>query len=205
MTLTSEEIRRRLTDRANTANPNGERAARDLVDPDKVEPAGVLLPIYQHEGDWHLIFIKRTEHDHDDHSGQIAFPGGRVERGDGSLTDTALREAEEEIGLQRQDVEILGFSRDIVTVTHFRVTPIVGRLPWPYPLQPSDVEVKKILTIPLNWLGDAGNYRVELWSPDEDTIPPYPIIFYETYQGELLWGATAKMVHDFLDLLDLAP
>ena len=205
MNLSRQHIRRRLKDKKVHKSTARLLLSRKMIDPQEVEPAAVLLPIYQHEDDWHLIFIKRTEHDHDDHSGQIAFPGGRVEAGDETLLDTALREAEEEIGLKREDVEILGYSRDIVTVTHFRITPIVGQLPWPYALDPSSTEVKKILTMPLSWLGDPDNYRMEMWTPDQGKYEPHPIIFYEPYQDEILWGATAKMVRDFIDLLALSP
>lgn len=204
MHLTPEGIKERLgVAEKDSAQPP--RFSQGQDDPSQLQSAAVLLPLYREEGNWHLIFIKRTEHDQDDHSGQIAFPGGRVEEGDRSLIETALRETEEEIDLHPRDVEILGFSQEIVTVTHFRVTPLVGTFPWPYPLRPNPLEVKKILPMPLTWLADDDNYRVELWHPQERDVGPHPVIFFEPFKGEVLWGATAKIVLDFIKILKGSP
>jgi len=205
MNLSREEIKSRLNNNRHQDPSQPSPAVRPGDPTPTYEPAAVLLPLYADGGEWHLVFIKRTEHDQDDHSGQIAFPGGRAEAGDRTLTATALRETKEEIGLYPRDVDILGFSKDITTVTHFVVTPIVGTFPWPYPLQPYPLEVEKIISMPLAWLADPHNHRVERWSPDEDDIDPYPVIFFEPYQGEVLWGATAKIVLDFVDLLQKEP
>jgi len=202
MNLSAEDISRSLRSKP-AFSPSGDDPPYPYYQPqpDLIERAAVLIPLYRESDEWHLIFIKRTEHDQDDHSGQIAFPGGRAEEGDKSLVDTALRETKEEIGLHPRDVNILGFSKDILTVTHYHVTPIAGTFPWPYPLKPYPLEVEKILSYPLNWLADPDHHRVERWRSDEPEIEPHPVIFFQDYEGETLWGATAKIVLDFLDLL----
>lgn len=172
---------------------------------DLIERAAVLIPLYREHDEWHLIFIKRTEQDQDDHSGQIAFPGGRAEEGDKTLVDTALRETKEEIGLHPRDVNILGFSEDILTVTGYHVSPIAGSFPWPYPLEPYPLEVEKILSYPLSWLAEPDHHRVEHWGSSESDIEPHPVVYFQEYEGETLWGATAKIVLDFLNLLKLTP
>jgi 8-oxo-dGTP pyrophosphatase MutT (NUDIX family) len=201
MNLSPEDIRNRLHSQQQTPNALRGTPPSGLIPDAELTLAAVLLPLFQDDQKWYLIFIKRTELDHDDHSGQIAFPGGRMEKGDPSLTATALRESEEEIGLRPQDVDILGFSHDITTVTRYRITPIVGLIPWPYPLRPSPLEVERILSIPLHWLIDPENHRIQPWRPKGEEMDPYPIIFFNAYQGETLWGATAKIVLDLLDLL----
>ncbi len=206
MSLSVEDIKRNLQ-REPDHSPSRDSSPYPYheQEPDLIERAAVLIPLYRENDAWHLIFIKRTEHDQDDHSGQIAFPGGRVEDGDKTVVDTALRETKEEIGLHPRDVNILGFSDDIFTVTDYHVTPIAGTFPWPYPLKPYPLEVEKILSYPLNWLADPDHHRVEHWSSDESDIGPLPVYFFQDYEGETLWGATAKIVLDFLNLLKLTP
>lgn len=164
-------------------------------------PAAVLIPLFQLDQAWHMLFIKRAHHKADRHSGQIAFPGGRAEPADQSLLETALREAREEIGLDPGDVTILGQTCTLDTVTNYRVTPFVGIIPWPYFWQLSPLEVGAIIPVNLSWLGNPKNYRIQSWTPDPEKYPFQEVIFYNRIQGELLWGATAQMVLDFLELL----
>jgi 8-oxo-dGTP pyrophosphatase MutT (NUDIX family) len=167
------------------------------------QPAAVLIPIFQDDGVWKMLFIKRTHHHEDHHSGQIAFPGGRFDRQDSSLLDTALRETEEEIGVQPDDVDILGQSSPITTVTDYEITPYLGVIPWPYPLELSEIEVEKTIIFPFTWLADPKNRRVKSWK--SRSIPPkeIPVIFFNEYQGEILWGATAQIVMDLLELIKI--
>jgi 8-oxo-dGTP pyrophosphatase MutT (NUDIX family) len=169
----------------------------------KVQSAAVLMPLVQDGSEWKLLFIKRTHHEHDRHSGQIAFPGGRADMNDPSLLSTALREAKEEIGVDPKDVEILGRSCSITTVTDYEVNPFVGLLPWPYQLELSLDEVVKTLLIPIDWLIDPQNYKTRSWQSRSAPGRDYPVIFYEEYKGEILWGATAQIVMDFLELTEL--
>jgi 8-oxo-dGTP pyrophosphatase MutT (NUDIX family) len=165
------------------------------------KPAAVLIPLFLDQGIWKMLFIKRTQIENDRHSGQIAFPGGRADQRDSSLLETALRETEEEIGIKPADVKILGQACSITTVTDYEITPYVGILPWPYPLQLSKIEVEKILLIPIVWLMDKKNYQVKKWKSPARPDKGIPVIFYNDFEGEMLWGATAQIVVDFLELI----
>jgi 8-oxo-dGTP pyrophosphatase MutT (NUDIX family) len=168
-------------------------------------PAAVLLPLVNDRNIWKLLFIKRTQHKNDPHSGQIAFPGGRAEHADLNLEFTALREAQEEIGLNPADVEILGQSCSITTVTDYRITPYVGLLPWPYDLKLSPEEVEKTILIPIDWLEYPENHQTKIWESHSSAGVKIPVIFFNEFEGEVLWGATAQIVADFLDLIKIFP
>jgi 8-oxo-dGTP pyrophosphatase MutT (NUDIX family) len=91
--------------------------------------AGVLMPLLRKEGAWHLLYIRRPESEQDDHSGQVAFAGGKREQGDDDLLQTALREAREEIGIEPGDVNVLGSLGKHHSVTRFCIMPVVGVIP----------------------------------------------------------------------------
>ncbi len=165
------------------------------------QPAAVLIPLLDDGESWKLLFIKRTHQQNDRHSGQIAFPGGRSEPSDPSLLHTALREAREEIGLNPADIAILGQSCTITTVTEYEVSPFIGALPWPYPLQLSPVEVEKTIIIPLDWLADPQHRKMRTWHSRSAPGWEGSVIFFDEYEGEILWGATARLVVDFLNTI----
>jgi len=168
-------------------------------------PAAVLIPLVLDGDIWKLLFIKRTQHIHDRHSGQIAFPGGRADPDDSSLESTALREAQEEIGVNPVDVDILGQSCSITTVTDYEVTPYAGILPWPYLLTLSTEEVEKTILIPISWLADPGNHQVKTWESPFGPGIEIPVVFFSKYAGEILWGVTAQIVVDFLYMIQNSP
>lgn len=161
------------------------------------------MPLLQEAGEWHLLFIRRTRNHNDRHSGQVAFPGGRADNGDKNLLATALREAEEEIKLHPSDVTVLGQLSDLLTISNYQVSPIVGQIPWPYALEPDSNEVARTFTIPLRWLADSNNYEVRPWTPLPGKVEPYPIIFYDEFKGETLWGASARMVMELMERLNI--
>ncbi len=105
--------------------------------PEEIRPAAVLVPVVRREGGLTVLLTRRTAH-LNDHAGQISFPGGRAEPGDADAAQTALREAAEEIGLERERVEVLGELHPYVTVTGYRVTPVVGLVTPPLDLRPDD-------------------------------------------------------------------
>ncbi len=167
------------------------------------KPAAVLLPLLRREGEWHLLYIRRSERKRDRHSGQVAFPGGRVEPEDRDIVHTALRETHEEVGIANEHVRLLGRLRPYHTITHYQVTPVVGVIPWPYPLQLQRSEVARTFTIPLRWLGDPRNYELRHREsspqlPLPEPRPEIPVVYYDEYDGETLWGATARMTLSFL-------
>lgn len=171
-----------------------------ILEPGEPRPAAVLLPMFRHRDAWHLLFIRRTEFEGDHHSGQVAFPGGRHEQGDLNSAATALREAQEEIGLNPELVSVLGEMSPMHTVSNFMVTPVVGEIPWPLDFTPDPVEVARVFSIPLAWLGNSDHRRVLIW-PSADHPLARDVVFYDEFDEELLWGISARITVDFIDCL----
>ncbi len=163
----------------------------------------MLIPLLRQAGEWDVLFIRRTVNEHDHHGGQVAFPGGRCDPGDPDAEAAALREAFEETGIKPADVRILGRLRDILTITNYRVTPMVGVIPWPYELRPQPEEVSRIFTIPLKWLADPANREAQKhsWLYRGHSIP---MIYFAPYDGETLWGASARITMLLLEALGLS-
>ena len=160
------------------------------------KPAAVLLLVVNHPGDPTVVFTQRTAH-LADHAGQISFPGGRCDEGDGTPERTALREAEEEVGIPAARIEILGRLPEYHTSTGYRVTPIVGWAEPPLVYRPDPHEVADVFEVPLAFLLDAGNHR-------------YESAFYRgrmrkywamPYGERFIWGATAGMLVTFHRIL----
>jgi 8-oxo-dGTP pyrophosphatase MutT (NUDIX family) len=161
--------------------------------------AAVLFPIFSANGKYRVLFTQRT-HKVENHKGQISFPGGAVEEKDGGFQDTALREAHEEIGLLNKDVEILGQLDDATTVTtNFIVHPFVGLIPYPYDFRINPLEVKRIIDVPIEvFLSDDPKYKRD--SAEFEGVT-YPTPAY-VYSGEVIWGATARIIEDFVNILE---
>ena len=193
--LTLEQIRARLHAQADTTYD----VPPELLS-DAAREAAVLVPFLRLDDAWHILYIRRTSFEGDRHSGQVAFAGGKRDDIDNSLLATALREAEEEIGLAPGDVEVLGYINHHHTISEFQVRPYVAAIPWPYDLNPDGVEVARIFSIPLQWLADESNYRTEQRQHPQSQRP-WPVVYYDRYDGELLWGATARMTLSLLDVL----
>lgn len=165
-------------------------------------PAAVLIPMVKEHDGWHILFIRRTSVAGDIHSGQVAFPGGGLDQSDPSLTATALRETEEELGIQPQDVQILGRLNEFIAISNYRVTPFVGTLPWPYPIIQAEKEVARWFTIPLGWLADPRNRTIERRKLPNG-LGEVGVIFFQEYDGETLWGLSARILTEFLDVAGL--
>ncbi|MBW2117277.1 MAG: CoA pyrophosphatase [Deltaproteobacteria bacterium] len=160
--------------------------------------AAVLIPLLDDGGVPEVLFTKRTDKvEH--HKGQISFPGGAVDDGDGSFEDTALREAHEEIGLRQEDVEILGRIDDTLTlVSSFVVHPVVGFVPNSYDFVINRVEVKRIIKVPL-YVFHPENPQYQRGSVEYEGMT-YRAIAYE-YNDDVIWGATARMMENFMNIL----
>lgn len=166
------------------------------------EPAGaaVLVPLVQREAGLNLLLTRRTDHLRD-HAGQISFPGGRVEPEDDGPVATALRETEEEIGLSRQHIEIIGQLPVYSTVTAFQVTPVVGLVEPGFTLTLDDFEVAEAFEVPLAFLMNPAHHRHHRFefAGAERRFLSMP------WQGEereyFIWGATAAMLRNFYRLL----
>ena len=195
-TLPEAEITRRLAGASN----------REVYNPfptgffkEPSHPAAILIPFTCVDGAWHLLFIRRTQHENDRHGGQVAFPGGRVDKSDPNVLAAALREAEEEVGLNPSDVRILGRMNDFLSVTNYLVTPFVGVFNWPYPIKIDPHEVSRAFTIPLAWLAYPEN--VQVMQRHLPQSRPWPVIYFDPYDGEALWGFTAHVVMQLLEII----
>ncbi len=198
ITLTEEYIASRLAEAAKASDTSSDGYAEiDLTDEVRLKCAAVLVPLVWHDDEWHLLYTRRTD-TVESHKGQVSFPGGACDEGETTPEQTALREAEEEIGLDPKDVRVLGRISNMITITYFRVTPVVGVIRWPTVFRVGEHEVARIFTIPLGWLANPAN-RWEFTRPNTTRS----LIAYHPYDGELLWGATARMTVDFLKVLGL--
>jgi 8-oxo-dGTP pyrophosphatase MutT (NUDIX family) len=162
----------------------------------KRAPSAVLVPLYNKEGQYHVLFTQRTNNVKE-HKGQISFPGGAHQKGDKTLLDTALRESAEEIGLAPGQVEILGELDDTITETsHYVISPFVGLILWPYKFKVDGWETEAVIEIPVSALMDKGCLREETETKDGRAATSY---FYH-YRGKIIWGATARILHQFLEI-----
>ena len=157
--------------------------------------AAVLVPLLRQDDEWHLLFTRRTDRV-ESHKNQVSFPGGACDEGETSPEQTALREAQEEIGVEPNLVRALGRLSPMLTITNYLVTPVVGVIPWPMVFKPAQAEVARIFTMPLAWLAERAN-RWEFNPPGRT----HRVIVYHPFDGEILWGATARMAVDFAEIL----
>ena len=172
-----------------------QRQRHTVVDPE-LTCAAVLVPLLLKENEWHVLVTQRTqtvEH----HKGQISFPGGAYEPEDAGLLNTALRETYEEIGIRSEMVEILGALDDFATITNFVVTPFVGIIPHPYAYDISQQEVAQVIEVPLSFLCDPAHLRTE---KREYGGRQHNVLFWN-YGSYTIWGATARILKSFLDLV----
>lgn len=162
--------------------------------------AAVLVPIFCKDGEYHLLFTKRSDLV-PSHKGQVSFPGGAHTEDDHSLLATALRESWEEIGLKAEDVEILGELDDTPTRTSgFNISPFVAFIPHPYEFRLNHFEIDEIFSVPISDLLYKANKSEEYYTFDNEVFVNY---VYE-YGGWIIWGATARIVHQFLEIWESA-
>ncbi|WP_439025550.1 NUDIX hydrolase [Haloarchaeobius sp. DT45] len=162
---------------------------------DQKHDAGVLIPVIERDGEYHLLFTKRADH-LGKHPGQMSFPGGGNEPGDVDIQETALREAYEEIGLHPDEVELVGRLDDIRTITEYAVTPFVGMAP-DRTYDPNEREVAEVAVLPVSGLLDDENYEYE-----HRDHPHYGeiVIHYFHVNGYTVWGATGRILVQLLEL-----
>lgn len=163
-----------------------------------VRPSAVLIPLYEKDGEYHVLLTKRTE-ELEYHKGQICFPGGSPHEGDSSLKETALREAREEVGIRPEDVEVLGELDSTGTLTsNFLITPFVGIIPYPYPFKVNRHEIDELVEVPLSALAGEGNYWEETRSFEGVTGKAS----FFRYRDKVIWGATARILKQLVDLVN---
>ena len=170
-------------------HPMDGRSFMSAAELEVAKPAAVLVPLVPREHGLTVLLTQRTPHlVH--HAGQISFPGGRVDAGDGSAEDTALRETEEEIGLPRERVRVLGRLPTYYIPSGFKVTPIVGWVEPPFDLRLDEFEVAEAFEVPLAFFLDPSNHRLERGERNGRVRE----FFVMPYEGRNIWGATAGML-----------
>ena len=171
---------------------------RRTLDRSDLVSAAVLVPITDHR-EPHLVFTKKSgsvPH----HRGQFSFPGGIVEQRDASRVETALREAWEEIRLPSEAVEVLGLLDDTETrATPFIITPVVGIVTDRVDFVPDGREIERVLEVPLRVLRDPVIFHTETWERNGES---HLVDFFRVSEEDVIWGATARIVKQFLSLLD---
>jgi len=162
----------------------------------ELREAAVLVPLVERPDGLTMMLTQRTDHlDH--HPGQISFPGGHVEPDDGTAEMAALREAEEEVGLERKHVHVIGRLDQYITRTGFTITPVVGLVHPDYTVAPDDFEVAEVFEVPLSFLLDAKNHRRDSRVYKGTKREFYAMPFGDYY----IWGATAGMIRNLYDVL----
>ncbi|MBF8286808.1 MAG: CoA pyrophosphatase [Dehalococcoidia bacterium] len=191
---------------AMTADELSERVQQALtdytprhLDHPEAASAAVLLLITDRDGEPHVVFTERTN-DVEHHKGQMSFPGGAADDCDDSLAATALRETYEEIGVLPEHVRVVGQLDEMLTISNFRVTPFVGLVAgqsFDYPFVLNEHEVATVVQVPLSFLLEEQNMELEVRQHQgrEVLVPAF------SYNGHRIWGATARMLHQFIELL----
>lgn len=161
-------------------------------------PSGVLVAFYQKDDEWCIPLTQR--HDYSGpHSGQVSFPGGKMEEEDNTIRLTALREAQEEVGILPNDVRIVGQLSDLyIPPSNFRVTPVVGVLEHPPEFALNDFEVKELIEVPLSLLQDKETVKrkdIKIQNGFMSNVP-----YFDVY-GKVVWGATAMMLSELLSII----
>jgi len=162
-------------------------------------PAAVLVPLVRRNEGLHVLLTQRTAHLHD-HAGQVSFPGGRVEQGDASPLETALRETQEEIGLAPHAVEVIGTLPEYLVATGYRVTPVVGMIEGGFTLRLDEFEVEEVFEVPLAFLMDPANHERRTVTAGALTRTFYAMP-YHGRRRYFIWGATAAMLRNFYHFL----
>ena len=159
--------------------------------------SAVLVPLFDKDGECHMLFTQRSNK-LANHKGQVSFPGGAHSEADSGLQDTALRESWEEIGLKPEDAIVVGELDDLPTVTSsFIISPFVAIIPYPYTFTPNPNEIADIFDVPVSALMDKANFRQEYTISEGEPSSAY---VYE-YDGRVIWGATARIVKQLLDIV----
>ena len=191
--LTPQWLRRRFAEPPDWLPEVADESRATILRPIR---ASVLVPLVQRAAGLTILFTERTAH-LSNHAGQISFPGGRRELSDTSPIETALRETEEEVGLERRHIDVLGSLPDYHTITGYCVTPVVGLVTPPFELRADPAEVAEIFEVPLAFLMDGMNHqRLSTMRPEGRSR------FYAMpYERCYIWGATAGMLRNLFHFL----
>ncbi len=170
------------------------RVQKQKLELGELTPASVLVPLFEKNGEAHLLFVKRTltvRH----HKGQVSFPGGARDVSDRLPVDTALRETHEEIGVRPVDVDVLTELDDMITPTQFRVTPFVGIIPYPYDFFINPLETAELIEVPMRHLLNEAHHRLG-YRRFQDRI--YEVHYFD-YDRHVIWGVTGNILVGLLN------
>ena len=162
-------------------------------------PSAVLVLLYLKNDEVNVLLNKRSE-TVEHHKNEISFPGGRMDKHDHSLFDTALRETKEEIGVSPDDVNMFGQLDQVETMTGYSITPYVGTIPKKYNFNINSAEVSKLLEIPLFKFNDGTVLRKELRYFNGNWLSKHNYV----YEGHLIWGATANIIGNLVKIIDIS-
>ena len=190
-----ENISERLSKINTSLTSDNDLMENEVVRTENLTEAAVLIPIVERNNGLKVILTKRSN-DLKQHPGQVSFPGGKSEKTDKSLVATALRETKEEIGINNKNVEILGQLSKHVTITGFKITPFIGKIKTGFSTKIQTSEVSEIFEVPLSYLSNPKNFRVESvkWKGKKRFFYSIP------YGPYYIWGATARTLKNLADL-----
>ena len=162
-------------------------------------PAAVLVPLIDRPEGLSVLLTQRAS-GLAKHSGQISFPGGRLEPSDPDVASAALREAQEEVGLDPARVQVFGYLPDHIVISGFRVTPVLSLVTPPFTLELNPAEVAGVFEVPVSHVFDAKNHQARLRRVGDEELMLYDI----PWQGQNIWGATAGMLLTFMRMVEQA-
>ena len=169
----------------------------ERVDGTGMIPAAVMILLYRKEGEYCILLNKRSE-EVEHHKGEMSFPGGARDPEDLDLLETALRETEEEMGIKREDITVLGEMDEIVTRSNFQVSVFAGTIEYPYKFTPSAIEIAEVVEFPVAALIDPANRRVETRWIDGMPLTSYSYV----HEEHVVFGATARILQSCIEILD---
>jgi len=169
----------------------------ERVDGTGMMPASVMVLLYFKDGEYCILLNKRSE-EVEHHKGEISFPGGARDPEDRDSLETALRETEEEMGIKREDITVLGEMDEIVTRSNFQVSVFTGTIEYPYKFTPSAIEIAEVLEFPVSALLDPVNRRVETRWDNGETVTSYSYV----HEEHVVFGATARILQSCIEILD---
>jgi 8-oxo-dGTP pyrophosphatase MutT (NUDIX family) len=205
--VTPEEVRRRFahaiagqraSDPATIAAMRGDHSMVPGGAPPAtaLTPAAVLVPLVMRPAGMAVLLTQRTQH-LAAHAGQISFPGGKQETSDADSIEAALRESEEEVGLPRDHVEVVGRLDTYVTSSGFEITPVVGLVRVPYPTRLDPFEVAELFEVPLDFIIDPANHQRH----SREFKGRQRTFYVLPYENRYIWGATAGMLVNLVEVL----
>jgi 8-oxo-dGTP pyrophosphatase MutT (NUDIX family) len=169
----------------------------ERVDGAELTPSAVMVLLYPKGGEYCILLNKRSEQvEH--HKGEISFPGGARDPEDRDSLETALRETEEEMGINRDDITVIGEMDEVVTRSNFLINVFTGTIKYPYPFKPSAIEIAEVLEFPVSALIDPANRRTETRWDDGHPVTLYSYV----HQQHVVFGATARILQSCIDILD---